>query len=127
MKAYSPDLRERVVAEAEAGQRSQAQIANHYRIGLSTLEGWRRRQRETGSCAALPHGGGRPRALQDCERFLRDELKRHPDATLEELCARAAEAEGVHANSSMMCRELQRLKLPRKKRRSTTASGTRRG
>lgn len=127
MKAYSPDLRERVLAEVEAGEQSQAQIAQHFKIGLSTLEGWLRRQRATGSCAALPHGGGRPRALQDCVRFLRDELKRHPDATLEELCARVAEVEGVQANPSMMCRELQRLKLPRKKRRFTIASGTRRG
>lgn len=127
MKAYSPDLRERVLAAVDAGEQSQAQIAEHFKIGLSTLEGWLRRQRATGRCVALPHGGGRPRALQDCERFLREELKRQPDASLEELCARVLRVEGVQANASMMCRELQRLKLPRKKRRSTIVSGTRRG
>ena len=47
--------------------------------------------------------------------------------TLAELCGRVAEAEGVAASPSMMCRELRRLRLPRKKGRSTTASGIRRG
>lgn len=127
LKAYSPDLRERVVAEVEVGEQSPAQIAQHFRIGLSTLEGWLRRERATGSCAALPHGGGRPRTLQGCGHLLRAEIQRHPDATLEELCTRVADVEHVQANSSMMCRELQRLKLPRKKRPFTIASGTRRG
>jgi transposase len=127
MKAYSQDLRERVLAVVQEGEFSQPQIAGKFKIGLSTIEKWVRREHESGSCAALPHGGGRPRALQNCERFLRGELQRHPDMTLEELCARVAEAEGVPASPSMMCRELQRLQLPRKKRRFTTVSATRRG
>ena len=127
MKAYSQDLRERVLAAVHEGHLSQAQIAEQFQIGLSTLEKWVRRQRETGRCAALPHGGGPARSLAGCERFLRSEIKRQPDVALEELCTRVAQAEGVHASPSMMCRELKRLKLPRKKRRSTTASGTCRG
>jgi transposase len=127
MKAYSQDLRERVLAAVQEGEQSQAQIAKQFKIGLSTLELWLRRRRETGHCVALPHGGGRTRTLQDCERFLRAEVKQQPAVTLEELCTRVADAHGVPASPSMMCRELQRLQLPRKKRPSTTASETRRG
>lgn len=127
MKPYSPDLRERVLAAVQAGERSQVQIAQQFKISHATLEYWVRRQRDTGHCAALPHGGGRPRTLQDCETFLRAEVKKQPDVTLEELCTRVAEAQGLQVSPSMVCRELQRLKLPRKKRRSTIASGTRRG
>lgn len=126
MKSYPPDLRERVIAAVQEGEHSQAKIAQHFRIGLSTLEKWLRRQRETGECAALPHGGGRTRTLQDCEAFLRAEVKQQPDVTLDELCTRVTQAEGVPVSPSMMCRELQRLKLPRKKRPSTIASGIRR-
>lgn len=127
MKPYSQDLRERVLAAVQEGEQSQAQIAKQFKIGLSTLETWLRRQRDTGHCAALPHGGGRTRTLQGYETFLRAQVKKQPDVTLEELCSRVAEARGVPASPSMMCRELQRLKLPRKKRLSTIASGTRRG
>lgn len=126
MVPYSQDLRERAVAAVEAGQQSQAAITKLYGIHLSTLEKWIRRKRETGSCAALPPAGGVARALQDCERVIRAEVRKQPDVTLAELCERVAEAKGVTASPSMMCRELQRLNLPQKKSRSTTANGRRR-
>src|SRR5689334_19791598 len=46
---------------------------------------------------------------------IRHAVKQHPDATLEELCAAVACATQVATTPSMMCRELQILKLPRKK------------
>ncbi len=127
MKPYSLDLRERVLAAAHEDPLSQAEIAKKFKIGLTTLEKWLRRQRQTGKSMPLPHGGGRARALQGCEALLRTALKQQPDATLDELCVRIAEAKGLRVSRSMMCRELQRLKLPRKKRRSTIANAPRRG
>ncbi len=127
MKPYSPDLRERVLAAVREAEHSQAQIAEQFKISLSTLEKWWHRQRDTGQITALPHGGGRTRTLQECAAFLRAEVKKQPDVTLEELCTRVAEAKGLRVSPSMMSRELQRLNLPRKKRPSMTASGTRRG
>ncbi len=127
MKPCSLDLRARVLAAAHEDPSSQAEIAKKFKIGLTTLEKWLRRQRQTGKGEPLPHGGGRSRTLQGCEALLRAELKKQPDATLAELCTRVAEAKGLRVSASMMCRELQRLKLPRKKRRSTTANATRRG
>jgi transposase len=127
MKPYSQDLRVRALAAVQAGEHSQAHIAKQFKISLATLENWLRRQRDTGSAAALPHGGGRTRTLQGCDAFLRAEVKLQPDVTLQELQTRVAEAKGLNVSPSMLCRELQRLKLPRKKRRSTIASGTRRG
>jgi transposase len=127
MRLYSNDLRERVLAALEAGQESQAEIAETFAVSRSTVEKWWRSWRETGRCTALPHAGGEHRALQSCAAFLRAKVKKRPDVTLEELCARVAEAEGVKASPSMMCRELRRLRLPRKKSPSTTANGIRHG
>ncbi len=127
MKPYSQDLRERVLAAVQEGEHSQAHIAKQFQISRATLENWLRRQRDRGTVAALPHGGGRPRTLQACDAFLRAEIKKQPDVTLEELQTRVAETKGLDVSPSMLCRELQRLNLPRKKRRSTIASGTRRG
>ena len=127
MKPYSQDLRERVLAAVEEDEHSQAQTVKTFKISPSTLEKWLRRKRDTGSCAALPHAGGRIRTLQDCAALLRAEIKKQPDLTLEELCLRVAQVHGLQVSPSMMCRELQRLKLPRKKRPSMIVSGTRRG
>jgi transposase len=127
MKAYSIDLRERIIKAVEAGKQSQAEVAETFGIGLRTVEAWWQRWRETQSVAALPHGGGPVRVLAESEEVIRTALKEQPDATLDELCAQVSDAQGLTANQSMMCRELRRLNLPRKKRRRTTANGTRRG
>jgi len=126
MKPYSQDLRERVIAALKAGE-TQAAVAARFSVHKSTVEKWWYRQRDTGSCAALPHASGPQRALHACDDFIRAEVQRHPDATLDELCARVQEDRGVSASPSMMCRELQHLDLPRKKSRSTTASARRHG
>ncbi len=125
MKPYSQDLRDRVLATVKETNLSQAKIAQSFKISPATLEKWLRRQRETGMCTALPHGGP-TRTLAKCEAFIRAQVKKQPDSTLEELCTRVAQAKGVASSPSMMCRELQRLQLPRKKSRSTIINATRR-
>jgi transposase len=126
MKPYSQDLRARAIAALEEGA-TQAEVAARFSIHKSTLEKWWYRWQASGSCAALPHASGPERTLQAAESFIRTEVKQHPDATLKELCERVAEVKGLVASPSMMCRELQRLKLLRKKSRFTTANATRRG
>lgn len=127
MRPYSNDLRERVIAALDAGQDSQAEIAETVAVSLSTVEKWWRSRRETGRRTALPRAGGGRRALRGGAAFIRAEVKKRPDRTLEELRARVAEAQGVKASPSMMCRELRRLRRPREKSPSTTARGIRHG
>ena len=124
MKPYSLDLRERVITAIEAGQHSQAAIAATFGVSPATVENWWRRWRETQSVAPLAHAGGHPHVLASCEPLLRAALKEQPDATLAELCTHVWEANGLAVSHSMMCRELQRLRLPRKKRQRTTVNGT---
>ena len=54
MKAYSQDLRERVIAAVEAGQHSQPKIAAIFAVSESTIDKWAKRWRDTGSVAILP-------------------------------------------------------------------------
>jgi len=116
MKAYSQDLRERVLAAIEAGDQSYPAIAETFGVSESTLDKWLKRWRDTGSVAALPFAGGRPRTLQTCAAVIRAEVRQQPDVTLEELCERVADQTEVTASPSMMSRELQILTLRRKKR-----------
>ena len=126
MRAYSIDLRKRVVASVESGECHIPEAARRYKVSEPTIERWVARQRRTGSCAPLPHAGGVARKLAAAEAVIRAAVKAQPDATLQELCARVEQKTKIKSDPSMMYRELVRLKLPRKKSRSTPASETRR-
>lgn len=115
------------MAAVQAGGQTLSQIAATFRISDATLDLWCQRWRETGSVAVKPWAGGRQRTLATSGERIRAAVKRQPDITLQELCDHLAETNDVGASPSMMARELQVLKLPRKKSRSTTASGKRRG
>jgi transposase len=124
MTTYSQDLREKVMAAVERGKQSNRLIAEMLSISEATVENWTRRKRDTGSVAAFPHAGGVARVLAAHEQFLRDAVKAQPDISLEEVSVQVQAELGLKVSGSMVSRELTRLHLPRKKSRSTTASGT---
>jgi transposase len=63
-KPYSNDLRERVVAAIEAG-RTRVEVAELYNMALSTVGGFIKRKRETGSVRPDKFGGYKTFALED--------------------------------------------------------------
>ncbi len=127
MAPYSQDLRDRVLAAVKTGKKSQAELAETFGVSLSTVEKWWHRWRTTGQSTPREYQAGPPRTLAGCDDLIRSLLAEQPDLTFDELCTRVAEQRGVVASRSMMCRTVQRLNLPRKKSRSTTANGIRRG
>ena len=124
--AYSLDLRKRVIAAVRAKQQTIDQIAATFGVSASTVDKWAKRWREHKQIAALPWAGGVKRKLAGCEAVIRAKVKEQPDITLAELREHLRTEAKVVASASLLSRELARLNLPRKKRRSTTASGIRR-
>ena len=121
MKAYSMDLRERVVAACDAGDATREQVAARFAVSVRWVRDLLRRRRETGSIAPRPRGGGRPPAFDEAAAGrLRDAVRADDDATLEEL-GRAA---GVACGAPAVCRALKRLGITRKKSRCGPPSGT---
>ena len=55
-KAYSADMRERVIAEVEGGA-SRREAAEEFEVSASTAIIWVKCFRETGRCAAKARGG----------------------------------------------------------------------
>jgi transposase len=127
MKAYSTDLRERVIESVESGECNIPEAARRYKVSEPSIERWLAQQRKTGTCAPLPHAGGLPRKLATAEAAIRAAVKTQPDATLQELCERVEQETKIKSDPSMMYRELVRLELPRKKSRSMPANETQRG
>ena len=127
MRAYSQDLREKVIVAVAQDKQPNRAIAETLSLSEVTIERWTRRQRETGSVAASAHAGGVARVLAPHETFLRDAVKAQPDISLDELCGRVKTDLGLTVSGSMVSRELTRLQLARKKSRSTTVNGKRSG
>ena len=121
MKAYSMDLRERVVAACDARDGTREAIAARFSVSVSWIRSLMKRRRDTGSIAAKPHGGGKPPAFvgESAERLRRAVGADH-DATLEEL----AQAAGVACVPSAVHGALKWLGITRKKSRGGRTSRT---
>ena len=121
MKAYSMDLRERVVAACDEGGTTREAIAARFSVSVRWVRDLLRRRRQTGSIAPKPRGGGRPPAFDaEAAGRLREAVRADDDATLAEL-ARAA---GVSCCASAVHRALARLGVTRKKSRGGRPSRT---
>ena len=60
MRAFSNDLRERIVAAVGRGGHTLQQLAALFMVDVSVIVRLRQRQRQTGSIDPKPNGGGRP-------------------------------------------------------------------
>jgi transposase len=117
MKAYSLDLRQRVVAAYDEGKGSIAEVAEQFNVGQTFVKKMLRQQRETGSVAPLAHGGGRQPSLSDKEhRLLRQKVKEQPDVSLAELQEHLAAKAGVTASLPTIHRSLRSASLSHKKK-----------
>jgi putative transposase len=114
---YSDDLRRKLVQAWLLGENTQIELAELFHVSLGWVEKVLRRWRESGNTAAAPFHHGRYPAVSP-ER-VRRLVARQADATLAELSRR------LHVSAPTVCRCLQRLGLPRKKRACMPASATR--
>jgi transposase len=128
MKAYSLDLRQKILRAYDQQLGSQRAIAALFGVSQSFVEKLLRRWRTTGAVAARPHGGGsRPRCDGAALACVQRLVEAQSDATLEELCVQLSQQCSLRVSRPTMSRVLQRLGWPRKKSRSmprnATASG----
>ncbi len=116
MKAYSLDLRRKLVESYDRGDSSQSGVAGSFGVSLSFVEKLLRRRRTTGDIAPLPHGGGiKPRLDNEAVELLRLLIEEQPDATLAELCDEVDKQRGIRVSAPTVCTVLKKLDLGRKK------------
>ena len=107
-RAYSMDLRQRVIDDCDAGLGTKA-VAEKYKVSPAWVRRLKQHRRERGDIEPR-QGGHYPR------QFDRDQLAQlveaQPDATLAEL----RDQLGVQVSLSAICMALKKLKLTYKKR-----------
>lgn len=117
MKAYSVDLRERVVAAYQTGTYTIAEVAALFSVGKTFVNEMLRRQRETQSLLPKAHGGGAKAVLEERHKqSLQTHLVNQPDATLTELQQQLLTTHQQRVSLATLCRALQQMQLTRKKK-----------
>lgn len=112
-RPYSLDLRERVVAAVMDGESCRA-VAAGFQVSVASVVKWSQRFRTTGSAAARPMGGNRPRTLENESDWLLGRLAEQPDVTLRALVAELRER-GVMASYGSVWRTVHRASFSFKK------------
>ncbi len=116
MRAYSLDLRQKVVAAVERGDSTIEEVAASFGVGLTIDKKKLRQHRETGDLRPRPHGGGQTRRLSDKQlKLLRQEVTRNPDKTAAALRDHLEERASVSVSRPTVTRALSELGLSRKK------------
>jgi transposase len=115
MKAYSEDLRLRVLAALDGGM-SRADAATTFRVSLSSIKRWRAQHTAVGHLRPK-RPSGRPRLIgPSAEARLRLHLTAAPDATLPEHASAWTREERRSLSRWTMSRAIARLRWSRKKR-----------
>jgi transposase len=117
MKAYSQDLRQRVLRAIDQGK-NQVEVADTFAISTSTIKRYLRARRESGH--VLPKTiPGRPNIKGAAlEAGLVEQLRAHPDASREQHCQLWEASHHVKVSPASITRARQALGWTRKKRHS---------
>lgn len=116
-KAYSMDLRERVVKAVTQEGMSRRQAAVRFGVGPSTAIRWIERFEETGSVSPDQIGGYKPRAIRDGHaEWLRERCHQKP-FTLRGLVAELASERSLKVDYRSVWQFVHDEKLSHKKRR----------
>ena len=123
MRAYSLDLRQRVLAALERGM-SRQQVVITFGVSLATLKRWLTLQRTAASLTPKASPGRRRTIAVAQQSALWAQLEADPDATLAQHTQRWNTAHSVALSSRTLSRAIQRLGWTRKKRRWEPPSAT---
>jgi transposase len=121
MKAYSEDLRERVISAVERGQ-PRTDVASRFEVSVPTIERWLRLKRETGGLARRPVPGPVAVKTAGLAAALPARLADHADAGLADHCSWWQEVSGCAVSTATMSRALARLGWTRKKTRTANSA-----
>ena len=114
MKAYSKDLRQKIVDAIEQGM-PKAEAARTFGIGISTVKRYATKAQRGEPLEPGKAPGKPPKMDQRVRKLLEEDLKERPFVTLRERCDYVEAISGVWVSRSTMCRAIARIGSTRKK------------
>ena len=123
MKAYSKDLRRKIVDAIERGM-PKAEAARTFGVGISTVKRYATKAQRGEPLKPGKAPGKRPKMDEKVSKLLEGDLRERPFATLRERCDYVEAISGVSVSRSTMCRAIARLGKTRKKGGDRPPSGT---
>jgi transposase len=114
MKAYSEDLRRKIVDAIERGM-PKAEAARTFGVGISTVKRYATKAQRGESLAPGKAPGKRSKMDQKVSKLLEADLLERPFVTLQQRCEYVEAISGVSVSRSTMCRAIARIGSTRKK------------
>jgi transposase len=121
MKAYSQDLREKVLRAVDQGY-AREEIVKLLGVSRATIKRYLKQRRETGTVAPKAIPGRPPKKLGLLQAELVSQLQAHDDLRLEDHCQLWEQTHGVKVSTATMSRAIKRVGWTRKKRRGPPAN-----
>jgi transposase len=122
-RAFSMDLRRRVVAAIDGGLSTRA-AARRFSIGVATAGAWHRLWRRTGDVRPGRQGQPKRSKLDPHEAYILSLIEAARDIALAEIAERLAETRGVSACPATIWYFLDKRGITYKKRQRTPASSS---
>jgi transposase len=117
MKAYSQDLRERILRAVDQGK-TRDEIVQLFGVSHATIKRYVKQRREQGHVQPKPIPGRPPKKRAPLEAGLQAHLEKAPDATLQEHCQAWEKETGIRVSQTTMSRAIEHLEWTRKKKSS---------
>jgi transposase len=117
MKAYSNDLRKKILEAYEKKEGSLRKLARRFSVSFSFVRRLVKRFRKLGIVDPKPHGGGsKPKLDPAYLGILREVSDANKDATLAELSDLFFKRTKIRVSGSTIAQKLKRLRISRKKK-----------
>jgi transposase len=126
MRAYSVDLRQRIVDALEEAGATIDSVSQRFCVSSASVKRYKRQLQESGNLAAKPWPGRSPKIAPEEQERLKEMVASRSDWTLQRLCLAWNEQTGAPLSISVMARTLARLKITYKKRAKSPGKETRR-
>jgi transposase len=114
MKAYSKDLRQKIVDAIQRGL-PKAEAARTFGVGISTVKRYATKAQRGEPLEPAKAPGKRTKMDKRVGKLLEEDLKKRPFVTLQQRCDFVEAISGVSVSRSTMCRAIARMGSTRKK------------